>query len=210
VTAKYTERANAIAQALGGTAQQQSAEHENGHFYITLPERDSDARLLARFEPYRMKGRVAITTSWPLKTRDGHAVVASNYVPLHKLVELDYQHAITAALTKSDGQIAADIKRRMLEPYLAVLKLTREGLQREETEEDERDVMVARLAGVAGVELTNHCKQSRRFSRFDSTTTRSLEVDASSDTLTVTLKWITPEIAEKAIALFVDNLPNGA
>ncbi|MFP3609230.1 hypothetical protein SB778_03835 [Paraburkholderia sp. SIMBA_050] len=207
MTAKYTERANAIAQALGGTAQQQSAEHENGHFYITLAERDPDARLLARFEPYRMKGRVAITTSWPLKTRDGHAVVASNYVPLHKLVELDYQHEITAALTKRDEQIAADIKRRMLEPYLAVLKLTREALKIEEREEDERDTMIERLASHAGVVLTSHCKQSRRFTRYHQPTTRCLEVDASGSSVTVTLKWITPEIAEKAVALFVDTLP---
>lgn len=210
MTAEYTERANAIAQALGGAAEPQHVEHQNGHFYITLPEHDPDARLLVRFEPYRMKGRVVITASWPLKTRDGHTVVASNYVPLSKLVELDYLNEITAALTKSDAQIAADIKRRMLDAYLAVLKLTREGLRLKEREENERDRMVKRLAFRSGVVLTDHCKQSRRFTRYHQPTSRSLEVDASSETVTVTLKWITPEIAEKAIALFVDSLPKGA
>jgi hypothetical protein len=207
VTAKYIERANAIAHALGGTATPQSAEHDSGNFYVALPERDPDARLLLRFEPYRMKGRVAITTSWPLKTRDGRTVIASNYVPLHKLVELDYQHEITAALTKRDEQIAGDIKRRMLEPYLSVLKLSREALQIEERQEDERDAMVERLASLAGVVLTSHCKQSRRFTRYDSITARHLEVDASGSSVCVTLKWITPEIAEKAVALFVQTLP---
>jgi hypothetical protein len=210
VTAEYTERANAIAQALGGAAEPQNAEYENGNFYITLPEHDLDARLLLRFEPHRSKGRLVVTANYPLKSRRRHHVSPSRYVDLSQLVDLGYEDEITVALTKSDAQIAADIQRRMLTAYLAVLKLTRAGLQREEHEDDEQDAMVKRLAEWAGVDLTDHCKQSRRFTRYHQPTSRSLEVDASSETVTVTLKWITPEIAEKAIALFVDSLPKGA
>jgi hypothetical protein len=59
---------------------------------------------------------------------------------------------------------------------------------------------------MAGVTLSEQCKASQRFSRYDTRTARHIQINASGSEVCLEILYVTPEIAEKMIAFFVESL----
>lgn len=202
----YTPQAEAIAAELGGTAEPQTREYMNGHFYVPLPKLDPDAKLLLRLSPYHAKDRVVVSLCYPQKSTKGHTVTAGTYLRRDTLEELGYVSEITVSLKKSAAQIAADIKRRILPAYLKALELVRVELAKEAGEEGKRDEVIRRLADAAG--LPHPDANQRRLHLYRSTsaspTSATVELHSSNE-CSVELRWVPPAIAEQILKLVTQN-----
>ncbi|HDR8859216.1 TPA: hypothetical protein QDA74_003714 [Burkholderia territorii] len=128
-TTDYMGLASTIAEAMGGTVEQQTSEYANGNIVLSLPKRDPDDSLLLRL---------------------GHTVSAGTYLRRDTLDEIGYTGEITVSLKKSPNAIVSDIARRLLTPYLTALGLVRAELQKESDEEALRDAAMQKFAGIVG------------------------------------------------------------
>jgi hypothetical protein len=124
VSPSYLEQANALAALLGGmAAQQYDQETLPSRFRIDLKVVNvPNAAIYVFFSPYDAKGRIKIGCLWPaVKELDNFVSTPGSYLRPQQLDAHGYVSSITVAMSKSIRQIAADIERRLIPGYLAVL-----------------------------------------------------------------------------------------
>ncbi|KVQ35828.1 hypothetical protein WK03_35780 [Burkholderia cepacia] len=208
-TTDYTGHAQAIAETLVGIATLQNPEFPNNHFYVALPERDSDAQLLLRFSPYRAKGRLVVTPSFNLleQSRRGNTAGAS-YLRKDQLEQIGYVSEITLAITKTPAQLATDIERRILPGYLKALELVRAELKSEADEEAQRDAVMKKFADIAGECWSPGDRDNRRLHVHRTNTpagySATLELHTSRE-CSLDIRWVSAELAEKILTVLVQH-----
>lgn len=208
-TTDYMGLATAIAEAMGGTVEQQTPEYANGNFVLSLPKRDPDAGLLLRFSPYRAKDRLVITPSFnALKSRRGHTVSAGTYLRRDTLDEIGYTGEITVSLKKSPNAIVSDIARRLLAPYLTALGLVRAELQKESDEEALRDAAMQKFAGIVGECWSPGDRGNRRLHVHRTNTpagySATLELHTSRE-CSLEIRWASTELTEKILNVLAQH-----
>ncbi|MEZ2310797.1 hypothetical protein AB6809_29555 [Paraburkholderia sp. RCC_158] len=206
----YAAEAERIAAQLDGIASPQYPdENLPSRFRIDLPKAGvNDAALYLHFSPYSAKGRIVVGCLYPAVKALRHTVnVPGNFLDASALESLGYVPKITVALDSTAEQVAASVKRRLLQGYLRALAAVHQGNADTIDRQSQRTVRIQRLADAAGVTLSEQSLASERFSRWHQPTSRSLEVDCSGGSVSISLKYVTPEIAEKVIAVYVDSLP---
>ncbi|RQT26014.1 hypothetical protein [Burkholderia contaminans] len=208
-TTEYMGRAQAIAEALGGTATLQNPEYPNDNFYVALPGRDTDAQILLRFSPYRAKNRLVVTPSFNLLGESRHGSTAAvNYLRTAQLEQIGYVSEITLAITKTPAQLAADIERRLLSGYLKALGLVRVELKSEADEETQRDAVMQKFAGIVGECWTPNSRDNRRLHlhRPNTPAGYSATVDLhTSQECSVEIRWVSAELAEKILTVLAEH-----
>ncbi|KVH05323.1 hypothetical protein WS84_27700 [Burkholderia anthina] len=208
-TTDYTGHAQAIAEALGGIATLQNPEYANNHFYIAMPERDTDAQILLRFSPYRAKNRLVVTPSFNLlgESRRGSTAGVNNLRPV-QFEQIGYVSEITLAITKTPAQLAADIERRLLPGYLKALGLVRVELKSEADEEAQRDAAMQKFAGIVGECWTPDSRDNRRLHVHRTNTpagySATLELHTSQE-CSLEIRWVSAELAEKILTMLAEH-----
>jgi hypothetical protein len=208
----YAAEAGHIAACLGGFASPQYPQEDlPARFRIDLPDAGvPQAALYLWFSPHGAKGRLVIGCLYPTVKELGHTVnVPGSFLNYGELDELGYVPKITVAIDSMAEQVAKAVQRRLLPGYLKALAEVHAGNANLLVKKEQRETRIERLASVAGVTLTDQSRASERFSRWHQKTSRSLEVDCSGGDVSISVKYVTPEIAEKLIAIYVDSLPQG-
>ncbi|KVH56778.1 hypothetical protein WS89_22635 [Burkholderia sp. MSMB1072] len=209
-TTDYTSQAQAIAEALVGVATPTSLNCPNDNFYVSLPGRDPDAQILLRFSPYRAKDRLVVTPSFNQlgQSRRGHIAAAGSYLQKSQLEQIGYVSEITIALTKSAGQVAADIARRLLPGYLSALSLVRAELKKEADEEAQRDAAMQKFAGIVGECWTPDSRDNRRLHLRRMNTpagySATLELHTNRE-CSLDIRWVSAELAEKILTVLAQH-----
>ncbi|NTX17912.1 hypothetical protein [Burkholderia cepacia] len=208
-TTDYTGHAQAVAEALGGIAAPQSPECPNNHFYVVMPGRDADAQILLRFSPQRAKGRLVVTPSFNQLGRSRRGNMASaSYLRQGQLEKIDYTSEITLGLAKTPAQLAVDIERRILPGYLKALELIRIGLKQEADEEDLREAVMQKFAGVVGECWSPGDRSNRRLHVHRTNTpagySATLELHTSQE-CSLDIRWVSAELAEKILTVLAEH-----
>jgi hypothetical protein len=196
------ERAALIAQRLGGThALAYPDDNLPSRFNLDLPNAGvPNARLFLCFSPHNAKGRVQISCRFPPSLSTAGAC-AKTYLSNDELAAIGFVQSITVVETKTSEQIAKEIERRLLPGYLKALEAANRGNVVEQQELAQRVQFMKRLGDLTGEHLTDEdIKRERIYVR--NLAGESMDVTMSGDKVNLNIRWVSPELAEKVIALF--------